>query len=70
MISLSQLYKTRPSELIGINKSDPYLAYCFDEALAYMAKEMEEIDPVFDEDKEEHHYTSFTEMYAKYDVKG
>lgn len=60
----------RPSELIGINESDPYLAYCFDEALAYIDHEAEEIDPVFDEDKVEHHYTSFSEMYAKYDTKG
>lgn len=34
-LHMSRTYKVRPSEILNIN-DDPYTAYCFDEACAYM----------------------------------
>lgn len=37
---MCRLYKVRPSELLGIS-DDPYTAYCFDEACAYMLSQID-----------------------------
>lgn len=34
MVQLSKLYQIRPSKIVGIE--DTYVAYCFDEACAYI----------------------------------
>ena len=47
MIQLSKLYQIRPSKIAGIE--DTYIAYCFDEACAYIQIRMDnEEKPVFD----------------------
>lgn len=60
MLGLATKYKCRPSTLFDI--ADPYTAYCFDEACAFIIQKIE--------DGEEPHFkqkfTSFTEMYKHY----
>lgn len=47
MIQLSKLYQIRPSKIAGIE--DTYVAYCFDEACAYIQIHIDnEEKPVFD----------------------
>lgn len=47
MIQLSKLYQIRPSKIAGIE--DTYIAYCFDEACAYIQIRIDnEENPVFD----------------------
>lgn len=47
MIQLSKLYQIRPSKIAGIE--DTYVAYCFDEACAYIQIRIDnEEKPVFD----------------------
>lgn len=47
MIQLSKLYQIRPSKIAGIE--DTYIAYCFDEACAYIQIRIDnEEKPVFD----------------------
>jgi len=42
LFTQSRQFRTRPSELIGINpESDPYTAYCFDEAVFMWGKHVE-----------------------------
>jgi hypothetical protein len=38
-VRTARQWKARPSELLDIR--DPYVAYCFDEACAYIAEQME-----------------------------
>lgn len=38
LLATSKLYDTRPSSLMDI--SDPYTAYCFDEAAAYIVAQI------------------------------
>lgn len=46
MIQLSKLYQIRPSKIAGIE--DTYVAYCFDEACAYIQIRIDnEEKPVF-----------------------
>lgn len=46
MIQLSKLYQIRPSKIAGIE--DTYIAYCFDEACAYIQIRIDnEEKPVF-----------------------
>lgn len=46
MIQLSKLYRIRPSKIAGIE--DTYVAYCFDEACAYIQIRIDnEEKPVF-----------------------
>lgn len=46
MIQLSKLYQIRPSKIVGIE--DTYVAYCFDEACAYIQIRIDnEEKPVF-----------------------
>ena len=54
------MYKCRPSTLIDIY--DPYTAFCFDEACAYIIRQMEEgKEPAFTLK-----FNSFKDMYKYY----
>lgn len=54
------MYKVRPSTLLDI--TDPYTAYCFDEACAYITGRLEKgEEPQFTRK-----YKSFKDMYAQY----
>lgn len=58
---MSKRYACRPSTLFDI--TDPYTAYCFDEACAYILSEIEEgNEPDF-----RLKFSSFKEMYAYYE---
>lgn len=64
---MSKLYKTRPSEIIGI--VDVYTAFCFDEACAYITSKIKDgEEPDFtvkkSESLEKPHYSSLKEMYS------
>lgn len=60
ILGLSNTWKERPSVIMGI--SDPYTAYCFDEACTFILKRIEDGDePMFRKK-----YTSFKELYAQY----
>ena len=57
-------WQTRPSILVEID--DCYTAYCFDEACAYIVRQLEnEKEPRFMSK-----HKSFREIYAGYDDKG
>lgn len=59
MLGLANTYRVRPSTLLGID--DEYTSYCFDEACAYIIKQIEdEKEPVFRKT-----YKSFKDMYAE-----
>lgn len=61
VISLSRAYNCRPSELMGLE--EPYEAFCFDEACAFIQIRIEEGDtPKFKKK-----YRSFTELYKAYE---
>lgn len=60
-IQLSQLYKVRPSELMGI-EDDPYVAYCFDEACAFIKLKVDNGEQI----RVKKRYTSFKDMYKNY----
>lgn len=54
------MYKVRPSTLLDI--TDPYTAYCFDEACAYITGRLEDgEEPQFKKK-----YKSFKDIYAQY----
>lgn len=64
---MSKLYKTRPSELMGI--VDVYTAFCFDEACAYITSKIKQgEEPDFNAVKskslEKPHYSSLKDMYS------
>lgn len=60
MLGLANVYKTRPSILLNI--TDPYTAYCFDEACAYITGQLEQgNEPRFTKK-----YNSFKDIYAQY----
>lgn len=61
------VYKVRPSELLGI--TDEYTAYCLDEACAYITRRIEKGDePNFNQFKENRNkFSSFSEMYKHID---
>lgn len=62
MLGLANIYKVRPSTLLDI--TDPYTAYCFDEACAYIIGKLEEgEEPTFRTE-----FKSFKEMYKHYGV--
>lgn len=63
---MSKLYRTRPSELLGI--VDVYTAFCFDECCAYITSRIKDgEEPVFkikeSEKIEKPHYGSLRDMY-------
>lgn len=61
VLGLSNVYKVRPSTLLDI--TDPYTAYCLDEACTYMIGEVEKgEEPQFRK-----RYSSFKDMYAQYE---
>lgn len=64
---MSQRYNERPSVLLGID--DEYSAYCFDEACALIMTHLDnKEEPTFaQKNKPGHKYTSFSDLYAKYD---
>ena len=63
MLGLAKIHRCRPSTFFGI--TDPYTAYCFDEACAYISRQIEEgNEPNF-----EKKFNSFTEMYSYYKSK-
>lgn len=56
----------RPSDIMGIN--DEYLAFCFDEACAYIIKELKDGNkPILKVDNGEKKYTKPSDLYKKYD---
>lgn len=55
------MYKRSPSNLLDI--TDPYTAYCLDEACAYIIKKLEAgEEPTFRKE-----FKSFADMYRHYD---
>lgn len=61
MLGLANVYKVRPSTLFDI--SDPYTAFCFDEACAYITGKLEQgEEPQFRKK-----YKSFRDIYSKYE---
>lgn len=64
---MAKLYSCRPSNLIGLD--DPYEAFCFDEACAYIHMEITENKrtPVFasSSTSDSNHYTRASEFYKK-----
>ena len=60
MLGMASLYKCRPSTLFGI--TDPYTAYCLDEACTLITVKIEGgEEPQF-----VRKYTSFKDIYSKY----
>lgn len=59
-LALVQRYRKLPSEMMHI--SDPYTAYCFDEACAFIMSKLD----AGEEMKFKTHYTSFTALYRNY----
>lgn len=60
MLGLANVYKTRPSILLNI--TDPYTAYCLDEACAYITGQLEKgNEPQFRKK-----YKSFKDIYSQY----
>lgn len=57
---VSNRYRKRPSELLGIE--DGYVAYCFDEACAYIMNRLDKKEEIYFEK----HYSSFTDLYKAY----
>lgn len=54
------MYKCRPSELVGLE--EPYEAFCFDEACAYIYTKIEDGEqPKFTKK-----YDSFKDLYKEY----
>lgn len=69
---MAKLYRTRPSELMGI--VDSYTAFCFDETCAYITskiKDGEEPNFTINENKslEKRHYSSPRDMYKSMGFK-
>lgn len=61
VLSLCNVWKRSPSNIMDI--SDPYTAYCFDEACAYIMKMIESgEEPQF-----RSKYSSFKDLYSKYE---
>lgn len=61
MLGLANVYKRSPSNLLDI--TDPYTAYCLDEACAYIIKKLEAgEEPTFRKE-----FKSFADMYRHYD---
>lgn len=55
------MHKCRPSTLLDV--TDPYTSYCFDEACAYILRQIENgNEPIFRRE-----YKSFKELYADYE---
>lgn len=68
---MSKLYKTRPSEILGI--VDVYTAFCLDEACAYITSKIKSgEEPDFNiqkESLEKRHYSSLRDMYSSMGFK-
>jgi ATP sulfurylase len=60
VLGLANVYKVRPSTLLDI--VDPYTAYCFDEACAYITGKLEQGE----EPRFKKKYKSFKDIYAQY----
>ena len=60
VLGLANKYQCRPSTLFDI--ADPYTAYCFDEACAYILMQVEEGN----EPRFKTKFTSFKDMYSHY----
>lgn len=60
VLGLANVYKVRPSSLLDI--VDPYTAYCFDEACAYITGRLEKGD----EPQFKKKYKSFKDIYSQY----
>lgn len=60
LVGLASIYKARPSSLFDIE--DPYTAFCFDEACAYISAKIKNGE----EPKFKVKYSSFSDMYKNY----
>lgn len=60
IINLSRYYACRPSVLMGLE--EPYDAFCFDEACAFIGMKMENDE----QPKFKVRYSSFKELYKNY----
>lgn len=61
VLGLAKIYKVRPSTFLDL--VDPYTAYCFDEACAYIVDQLEKgNEPIF-----KNAYKSFKDLYAQYE---
>lgn len=71
---MSKLYDVRPSELIDL-QDDPYAAYCFDEALAYIISRIQDgetPDFTVKDNKgsiEKPHYSRMSDLYESMGYK-
>lgn len=67
---MSETYKCRPSTLIDV--TEPYDAYCFDEACSYIRNEIRvnKQEPNFSVSDSKGHYTSFSAMYNNLSERG
>lgn len=63
VLSLANTYKCLPSTLLDID--DPYTAFCFDEACAFIINKIEGgEEPVF-----ERKFKTFSDMYRHYEKR-
>lgn len=60
MVNISKYYGCRPSEIVGLE--EPYEAFCFDEACAFIALQIENGEQPRFKKK----YSSFKELYKNY----
>lgn len=61
---MADTYHCRPSNLIDV--TDPYEAYCFDEACVFILSKLRSgEEPMFE--TEQKHYTSFKALYKQYE---
>lgn len=59
---MAKSYNSRPSQLMAI--TDPYTAYCLDEACAYIMKELEDGKEIV----RRTHYSKPSDLYKKYEI--
>jgi hypothetical protein len=68
---MSARWSQRPSRLLQIPKSDPYLAYCIDEAAEYLLTRIEMgsrpgyMDEMSQAEKDKKHQTSLDRAWAR-----
>ena len=73
---MAKTFNTLPSDVIGIDRDDPYFRYCFDEACTYIYGKMQPdkdgkcVEPIFrEEHKSNKHSNPGLELLMKEDSK-
>ena len=73
VLAMAELYHRRPSDIMGL--TDPYVRFCFDEALAFIElKRRGGEEPIFPQPGEEPgpvhvKYNSVTDLYKAYGIE-